>query len=92
MHMHMHRSELHRTIKLFLVGNGERGKTTLLQRLCSRPDQKVERTEGIDIVKFSYTPTTKSILFGRSKHGQKEPIQFLAWDFAGQVYSTCTCM
>lgn len=74
-------SDVYRTIKLFLVGKGESGKTTLLRRLRSASDHTVERTEGIDIVDFTYTPT-KSLFFSRLS---QKPIHFLAWDFAGQV-------
>ena len=87
------RSEMYRSIKLFLVGKGLRGKSTLLRRLCNLADQKTERTVGIEIVNFSYVPHTRSVIFGRSKHG-KEPVKFLVWDFAGQVriYNVCRCM
>ena len=78
-----------RTIKVFLVGKAMRGKTTLLYKLSNQPDKKIGRTVGIDIVKFSYTPV-KPTLF----HKGKEPVQFLVWDFVGQVCihnaSTCT--
>ena len=71
---------MHRTIKLFLVGKGMRGKSTLLRRLGNQPDKGGGRAVGIDIVKFSYPPA-KSPLFGK----RKEPVEFLVWDFAGQV-------
>ena len=80
------RSVSYRTIKLFFIGNGERGKTTLLRRLRSLPNEAIknpERTTGIDIEEWSYPPR-KSGTLGRSQ-SSKNPVQFLAWDFAGQV-------
>ena len=57
-----------------------RGKTTLLRRLQSLPDDKnPDRTEGIDIVEWVY-PIAKK--FGKVPKNQ---VHFLAWDFAGQV-------
>ena len=78
------RSRLYRTIKLFFIGSGERGKTTLLRRLQGISIDKLkrldhDRTIGIDVVDWTYTASTP--LF-RSK---PEPVHFLAWDFAGQV-------
>lgn len=81
-----HRSVNYRTIKLFFIGNGERGKTTLLRRLRSLPNEAIknpERTTGIDIEEWSY-PEPKRVSLVRS-HSGKTPVQFLAWDFAGQV-------
>lgn len=76
------RSVYYRTIKLFLIGDGMRGKTTLLRRLQSLPDDKnVDRTKGIDIVEWVY-PVTKK--FGKVVP-TKNQVHFLAWDFAGQV-------
>ena len=83
---HIHRSVYYRTIKLFFIGDGERGKTTLLRRLRSLPNDKtkvLERTTGIDIEEWTYKPKR---VYGRSN---REPVKFLAWDFAGQgVYHT----
>ena len=72
------RSDYYRTIKLFLVGNGERGKTTLLRRLQGfSEDRSVDRTIGIDIEPW---------IFPNEKSDKRRPVKFLAWDFAGQVY------
>ena len=85
----MCRSVNYRTIKLFFIGSGERGKTTLLRRLRSLPNEAIknpERTTGIDIEEWSYPePRRMTMLHGRS-HSSKNPVQFLAWDFAGQVH------
>ena len=77
------RSVSYRTIKLFFIGNGERGKTTLLRRLRSLPNEASERTTGIDIEEWVY-PSRR---FGSLIRSQriKNAVQFLAWDFAGQV-------
>ena len=77
-------SKLYRTIKLFFIGSGERGKTTLLRRLQGISVDKLkrldhDRTIGIDVIDWTYTASTP--LF-RSK---PEPVHFLAWDFAGQA-------
>lgn len=73
-------SDFYRCIKLFFVGNGKRGKTTLLRRLRGMSeDKKVERTAGIDIESWVY-PEQKKIIKDKRK-----PVKFLAWDFAGQV-------
>ena len=88
--MHVSRSVSYRTIKLFFIGNGERGKTTLLRRLRALPNEAIknpERTTGIDIEEWVYSPRRTGTL-GRSQ-SSKNPVQFLAWDFAGQV-STIT--
>lgn len=74
----------YRTIKLFIVGRGGRGKTTLLRRLRGLPDERVESTTGIDIEDWTY-PEPKKFSF----KAQKKPVHFLAWDFAGQVGSDC---
>ena len=72
----------HRTIKLFFIGNGERGKTTLLRRLRGLPEEKtVNRTEGIDIEDWHYAPSPGKLKFS----SPKPQVHFLAWDFAGQV-------
>ena len=66
---------------MFFIGSGERGKTTLLRRLRALPeDKRVERTAGIDIESWIY-PDPKKFTFKE----KKKPVQFLAWDFAGQV-------
>lgn len=70
-------------MKLFLIGNGERGKTTLLRRLRETGAGETERTEGIDIGYWDCRGHTG--LF----RARREPIRFLAWDFAGQdIYQT----
>ena len=79
------RSEMCRTIKLFLVGKAMRGKSSLLRRLCNYSDKKTATTVGIDIDSFSYPKTTR---FGKGK----EPVQFLVWDFAGEVCIVCVCV
>lgn len=73
-----YRSDVYRTIKLFLVGKALRGKSTLLRRLCNYTERRTARTVGIDIDDFYYAPKSR---FGKAK----EPVQFLVWDFAGQV-------
>ena len=65
-------------MKLFLIGKGKRGKTTLLRRLKEEAPGETERTEGIDI---DHWDCRGRIGFFRAK---REPIRFLAWDFAGQ--------
>lgn len=84
-------SEMHRAIKLFLVGRMGRGKTSLLQRLCSQLDLKTGHTEepneGIHIEDFSYTPPVRTgSIFSKSRQPPKEPVTFHVWDFAGQVH------
>ena len=74
------RSVSNRTIKLFFIGSGERGKTTLLRRLRGLPEEKTQRTEGIDIEDWHYSPNP-----GKLFSAAKPSVHFLAWDFAGQV-------
>lgn len=69
----------YRTLKLFFIGCGKRGKTTLLRRLRERQAGDTERTEGIDIEEWSCKGAKKRLF-----RATQEPIQFLAWDFAGQ--------
>ena len=66
-------------MKLFLIGCGRRGKTTLLSRLKEHAAGETQRTEGIDIEEWSCKGGKKRLF-----RGHKEPIRFLAWDFAGQ--------
>ena len=81
-HVSFNSSVPHRTIKLFLIGDGERGKTTLLRRLRGLPEEKaINRTEGIDIEDWHYAPKIKFT-------SPKPQVHFLAWDFAGQVKTT----
>lgn len=85
----LYSSVAHRTIKLFFIGCGERGKTTLLRRLRGLPEEKTARTEGIDIEDWHYSPSPGKLKFSASKPS----VHFLAWDFAGQVQTcTSTCM
>ena len=70
-----YRSDYYRSIKLFFVGNGERGKTALLRRLMNI-EEHVGRTEGIDIMTWTYP---------KKKEKKRDPVDFMAWDFAGQV-------
>ena len=77
---HQYRSEPYRTIKLFLVGKTDGGKSTLLRRLTSQNDKMPGKTVGIDIEEFNYPPKRK---------GKIEPVQFIVWDFAGEV---CMCI
>ena len=78
-------SKTYRTIKLFFIGEGGRGKTTLKKRLCypSMSAKEIKKdtlsTVGIDIEIWKYKP----------KKAGKEVVKFLMWDFAGQV-STVT--
>ena len=65
-------------MKLFLIGKGERGKTTLLRRLKESAAGVTERTTGIDIEYWDCRGKTRMF------SGIREPIRFLAWDFAGQ--------
>ena len=77
-----HRSNYYRSIKLFFIGNGERGKTTLLRRLRSmKEDKHVERTAGIDIETWTSPDSSGRSIF----KDHRKPVTFLAWDFAGQV-------
>ena len=69
----------YRTLKLFFIGCGKRGKTTLLRRLRERQAGDTERTEGIDIEEWSCKGAKRRLF-----RAPQEPIQFLAWDFAGQ--------
>ena len=70
----------YRSIKLFFIGKEGRGKTTLQHRLRSIPIKEVKRstasTVGIDINQWCYPD---------GKKGNKETVEFLTWDFAGQV-------
>ena len=74
--MPLHRSSNHRSIKLFLIGDGERGKTSLLRRLKQEEKKVDNRTIGIDIRKWSYP---------KGKKKNDKTVDFLIWDFAGQV-------
>ena len=77
------RSAPFRTMKLFFIGEGERGKTTLLHRLRREAFvEKIDRTEGIDIEDWECRGA-KGILGFQSRN--RDPIHFLCWDFAGQV-------
>ena len=68
-------------MKLFFIGEGGRGKTTLKKRL-SHPSMSAKEikketssTIGVDVEIWEYKPDTPG----------KEVVKFLTWDFAGQV-------
>ena len=67
-------------MKLFLIGSGRRGKTTLLRRLQKRQPGETECTKGIDIEEWACHGGKVQFIF----RPNRQPIQFLAWDFAGQ--------
>ena len=46
------------------------------------PEEKSERTTGIDIEDWCYPDSKKLFNFGRA---QRTPVHFIAWDFAGPV-------
>jgi serine/threonine protein kinase/ankyrin repeat protein/GTPase SAR1 family protein len=69
----------YRTMKLFFIGCGQRGKTTLLKRLRDQQSGEPDRTEGIDIEEWSCSGGKKKLF-----QSSRQPIHFLAWDFAGQ--------
>ena len=71
----------YRTMKLFFIGRGHRGKTTLLRRLKEHDSGETRRTEGIDIEEWDCRGKVSGGSLFKSK---KPPIHFLAWDFAGQ--------
>ena len=69
-------------MKLFFIGKGQRGKTTLLHRLKENSAEKTDRTVGIEIEDWECRGEKKIFSKFRST---REPIKFIAWDFAGQV-------
>ena len=84
MHMCVYRSVPFRTVKLFFIGKGERGKTTLLRRLREQAAGETDRTEGIDINEWVCTGGRKRFRSLTLHTKKQNPIHFLAWDFAGQ--------
>ena len=76
------RSVQYKTLKLFLIGKAESGKTTLLRRLKNLSHEKVTRTTGIEIEEWYYPEVTKSILKRASKD---TGVHFVVWDCVGQV-------
>ena len=72
----------YKTLKLFLIGKAESGKTTLLRRLKNLSHEKVTRTTGIEIEEWYYPEVTKSILKRASKD---TGVHFVVWDCVGQV-------
>lgn len=86
--MYLCRSTDYRTIKLLIVGNTAKGKTTLLRRMKGLHfDEKLEQTEGIDIDTWVY-PDPKLFKMNRTGKKQQAPVTFMVWDFAGQVCRT----
>ena len=75
-----------RSIKLMLVGEANKGKTSLLVQLTKKGTMKfyreVERgkndkplsTVGVDLGEYTYSP-----------QANKPRITFMTWDFGGQV-------
>lgn len=59
--------------KLILIGEGEVGKSCLMDALLDKPFQKHESTHGIDIESFQATDPDS-----------QTPITLNAWDFGGQ--------
>ena len=83
------RAKPFRHIKLMLVGDANKGKTSLLLNLTKRGKMihytSVEMglkdplsTVGVDLGEFTYSP-----------HASKPPITFMTWDFGGQVSTNC---
>ena len=74
-------------MKLMLVGESNKGKTSLLLNLTRRGkmthykkvgmdfrNMKPLSTVGVDLGEYEYSP-----------HATKPPITFMTWDFGGQV-------
>lgn len=70
-------------MKLMLVGNQDRGKTTLVSRLQGLEAGHNQSTVGVDVSEWSY-PGGR---FGRLRY------QFSIWDFSGreEYYATHQC-
>ena len=72
----------YRSIKLFFIGKEGRGKTTLQHRLRSVPIKEIKRsttsTVGVDINQWCYPDAKKE---------SERSVDFLTWDFAGQVHN-----
>lgn len=86
------RAKPFRSIKLMVVGEANKGKTSLLLNLTRRGRMtnfgRVEMgvndiplsTVGVNLGEYKYTP-----------HVNKPTITFMTWDFGGQVRDSCTC-
>ena len=68
-------------MKLFFIGKGQCGKTTLLHRLKESSAEKTDHTFGIEIEDWECRGEKMFSKFRSSR----EPIKFIMWDFAGQV-------
>ena len=86
-----HRARPYRCVKLMLVGEANRGKTSLLLNLTKISKGRMTHfstvemgvndiplsTVGVDLGEFKYSP-----------HISKPVITFMTWDFGGQVRSS----
>ena len=73
------RSAPFRTMKLFFIGEGERGKTTLLHRLRREAFvEKIDRTEGIDIEDWECRGQ-RNFRFPKSQSRSKFSLLGLCW-------------
>ncbi len=81
-----YRAKPFRHIKLMLVGDANKGKTSLLLNLTKNKGKMIHYTSvemgvknplstvGVDLGEFTYSPNTS-----------KPAITFMTWDFGGQV-------
>lgn len=92
LHIHlvncMYRAQPFHSIKLMLVGEANKGKTSLLLSLAKRgkmthyskvgigKNSKPLSTVGVDLGEYKYSP-----------HASRPIVTFMTWDFGGQVNS-----
>lgn len=78
----MYRAQPFHSIKLMLVGEANKGKTSLLLSLANYSkvgigkNSKPLSTVGVDLGEYKYSP-----------HASRPIVTFMTWDFGGQVNS-----
>ena len=79
------RSRVYRRMKLMVVGEANKGKTSLLLSLTRRG--KVTRFKEVAMDRHKEPLATNGVELGDWEYapGRKEKVTFMTWDFGGQV-------
>ena len=92
-HMHTHSSKPYRRIKLMVIGDGNKGKTSLLLNLTKKG--RISRFKEIEMSYNNVPLATVGVDLGDWEYAprNKNKITFMTWDFGGQeeYYATHQC-
>ena len=80
------RSQAYRRMKLMVVGEANKGKTSLLLSLTRQG--KVQRFKEVELDRHRQPLATNGVELGDwefAPRGRKDKVTFMTWDFGGQV-------